>query len=326
VLQHLFMHQTHHRGQAHAMLSGTPAPPPQLDEFLLASDAPLREADLRGLGWSEAQLFPPATSSGTGTSTSSTGTGLQGDYYNTVDLSGAINFTRTDATVNFNWPTSPGGTVGKDYFSVRWTGQVLAQYSETYTFYTQSDDGIQVWVNGQQLINNWTDHGQVENSGTIALVAGQKYDIKVEFYDKTASAIAILSWSSPSTPKAIIPQSQLFPPASAARVAVSSLSVSTASEAQTAALDIPLITVKTGIAPNPVSGGQPVRVNINSTETGPATIQVVNASGNMVYTQRITLSAGLTTSSLPTSGLAKGFYIVNVIKGGSKQTFKMIVQ
>lgn len=59
VLQHLFMHQSHHRGQAHAMLSGTPVAPPQLDEFLLASDAPLRAADLRGLGWSEAQLFPP---------------------------------------------------------------------------------------------------------------------------------------------------------------------------------------------------------------------------------------------------------------------------
>ena len=59
VLAHLFMHQTHHRGQAHAMLSGTPVAPPQLDEFLLASDAPLREADLRALGWQEAELFPP---------------------------------------------------------------------------------------------------------------------------------------------------------------------------------------------------------------------------------------------------------------------------
>lgn len=59
VLAHLFMHQTHHRGQAHAMLSGTPVAPPQLDEFLLASDAPLREDDLRALGWREAQLFPP---------------------------------------------------------------------------------------------------------------------------------------------------------------------------------------------------------------------------------------------------------------------------
>ncbi len=57
VLAHLFMHQTHHRGQAHAMLSGTAVTPPQLDEFLLASDAPLRVADLAVLGWSEAALL-----------------------------------------------------------------------------------------------------------------------------------------------------------------------------------------------------------------------------------------------------------------------------
>ena len=57
VLAHLFMHQTHHRGQAHAMLSGTPVAPPQLDEFLLESDARLRRADLAALGWTEAILF-----------------------------------------------------------------------------------------------------------------------------------------------------------------------------------------------------------------------------------------------------------------------------
>ncbi|MES3015250.1 MAG: DinB family protein [Pseudomonadota bacterium] len=61
VLAHLFMHQTHHRGQAHAMLSGTAVAPPQLDEFLLASDARLRTADLQALGWTEATLFGPAT-------------------------------------------------------------------------------------------------------------------------------------------------------------------------------------------------------------------------------------------------------------------------
>jgi uncharacterized damage-inducible protein DinB len=46
VLPHLFVHQIHHRGQVHAMLSGTPAAPPQLDEFFLAADAPLRAAEL----------------------------------------------------------------------------------------------------------------------------------------------------------------------------------------------------------------------------------------------------------------------------------------
>jgi uncharacterized damage-inducible protein DinB len=58
VLQHLDMHQTHHRGQAHAMLAGTSVRPPQLDEFLMPSDAPTRVADLVALGWTERTVFP----------------------------------------------------------------------------------------------------------------------------------------------------------------------------------------------------------------------------------------------------------------------------
>jgi uncharacterized damage-inducible protein DinB len=51
VLAHLFAHQIHHRGQVHAMLAGTAIPPPQLDEFFLAEDAPLRAAELAALGF-----------------------------------------------------------------------------------------------------------------------------------------------------------------------------------------------------------------------------------------------------------------------------------
>lgn len=51
ILLHLFLHQVHHRGQVHAMLSGTSVPPPQLDEFLLTQDAPLRAAEAAALGW-----------------------------------------------------------------------------------------------------------------------------------------------------------------------------------------------------------------------------------------------------------------------------------
>jgi uncharacterized damage-inducible protein DinB len=57
VLSHLFMHQTHHRGQAHAMLSGTAVAPPQLDEFLMPSDAPFRVADMAALGWDETAVY-----------------------------------------------------------------------------------------------------------------------------------------------------------------------------------------------------------------------------------------------------------------------------
>jgi uncharacterized damage-inducible protein DinB len=50
VLLHLIEHQIHHRGQVHAMLSGTRVPPPQLDEFFLEDERPLREVELRELG------------------------------------------------------------------------------------------------------------------------------------------------------------------------------------------------------------------------------------------------------------------------------------
>jgi uncharacterized damage-inducible protein DinB len=55
LLLHLFQHQIHHRGQAHAMLSHAGAAPPQLDEFFCAEDAPLRAADFAALGLTEAR-------------------------------------------------------------------------------------------------------------------------------------------------------------------------------------------------------------------------------------------------------------------------------
>jgi hypothetical protein len=113
--------------------------------------------------------------------------------------------------VNFTWGTNaPNSIVPADGFAVRWTGKVLAKTSEAYTFYTRSDDGIRLWVNGQLLIDNWTDHDVTENSGAIALAAGQAYDIKLEYYDSTGGATAQLLWSSPTQAKEIIPASQLF--------------------------------------------------------------------------------------------------------------------
>src|SRR5262249_53542997 len=56
-LLHLFQHQVHHRGQAHAMLSATPVAPPQLDEFFVAEDAPTRVGEFRHLGWTEEEVW-----------------------------------------------------------------------------------------------------------------------------------------------------------------------------------------------------------------------------------------------------------------------------
>lgn len=139
------------------------------------------------------------------------GTGLLGQYFTGTTLT-SLALQRTDGTVDFDWGTgAPAPSLPVDGFSVRWSGQVVPQYSQAYTFYTQSDDGVRLWVNGQQLINNWTDHGSTENSGTLNLTANQNYDLKLEYYEKTGGAVARLSWSSASQPKQVIPATQLFP-------------------------------------------------------------------------------------------------------------------
>lgn len=64
LLLHLFQHDIHHRGQVHAMLSGTSVAPPQLDEFFPAEEAPLRAGEFAALGWTEADVWdaPPQLS------------------------------------------------------------------------------------------------------------------------------------------------------------------------------------------------------------------------------------------------------------------------
>jgi glucose/arabinose dehydrogenase len=152
--------------------------------------------------------------------TGGTGTGLSATYFDNIDFTGTT-VARVDPTVDFNWGSgAPATGIAANTFSVRWTGQVEAQFSQTYTFYTQSDDGVRLWVNGQQLVNNWTNHSTTENSGTIALTAGQRYDIRMEFFENTGAAVARLLWSSASTAKAVVPTTRLYPQAAASVVRV----------------------------------------------------------------------------------------------------------
>src|SRR6185436_12185536 len=139
------------------------------------------------------------------------GLGLTGTYYNNLDFTGTAR-TRLDSTVNLDSGTgSPVAGIGADTFSVRWTGRVRAKVTGTHTFWTQTDDGVRLFVNGVQLIDDWTDHGTTERSGTIALTAGQTYDIRMDFYDNLGAAVAKLLWSAPGLPKEVVPQSQLYP-------------------------------------------------------------------------------------------------------------------
>jgi glucose/arabinose dehydrogenase len=146
--------------------------------------------------------------------------GLSAAYFNNVDFTAAA-LTRVDAVVDFVWGSdSPAAAMGADTFSVRWTGQVEAPFSGTYRFYTVSDDGVRLWVNGVPIVNNWTDHSTTENSATISLTGGQRYDIRMEFYENGGNATARLLWSHASISKAVIPSTRLYPQAQSGPAAI----------------------------------------------------------------------------------------------------------
>ncbi len=150
------------------------------------------------------------------------GDGLSANYYIGVNPTGSPALTRIDPTVDFNWgfvttPDPSSISVGQPY-SAEWTGWLIPQYSEEYTFYVMAGDGARLWVNDLTvlLIDRWSDQAPTETlpagspPPTITLTAGKLYAIKLDYYDNTAAGIVQLSWSSASTPKAIIPQTQLF--------------------------------------------------------------------------------------------------------------------
>lgn len=140
------------------------------------------------------------------------GDGLRGEYY------GNMNFTdikdiRIDKTINFQWgESSLSVNIDSDSFSVIWLGEVQPRYSELYTFYINTDECVKLWLNDLLLINSSVDNTVMEHSGTIELVAGGKYAIRIEYFKNTPNSIIELRWSSDSQAKEVIPKTQLYSP------------------------------------------------------------------------------------------------------------------
>jgi hypothetical protein len=146
------------------------------------------------------------------------GTGLRGNYYashfSTNAFSGTPTLSRVDPLVNFNFGNgTPDSSIPGDFFTIRWAGQVQALGDDTYTFYTITDDGVRLWVNGQKIIDNWTLHAPTTNSASIALTGVQKYDLFLEYFENAVGAVAKLYWSNAGGTVGFepIPTSQLYP-------------------------------------------------------------------------------------------------------------------
>ncbi|MGH7971775.1 MAG: PA14 domain-containing protein, partial [Limisphaerales bacterium] len=156
-------------------------------------------------------IYPSATANGTGL-TGQYFTNSSSTYSNSANFKPAnLVMTRVDPTVDFVWGTTTSPITNSGYYTVRWTGQVEPEYSETYYFDANTDDGVRVWVNNQIVIDSWVSRGAADSIGTISLQGGVRYNIQMDYFQGGGNAAAHLSWYSPSQPKQVIPSSRLYP-------------------------------------------------------------------------------------------------------------------
>ena len=120
---------------------------------------------------------------------------FRAEYFNNIDPNiGTAVLVRNESSIDYNWGAgSPAAGVNADNFSVRWTGKFKFEEAGVYLFRNRADDGIRTWVDGQPIINEWNDHGATDYGAYLNMTAGE-HDIKVEYYDRGADAVAKVLW------------------------------------------------------------------------------------------------------------------------------------
>jgi hypothetical protein len=138
--------------------------------------------------------------------------GLLTEIYSDMNF-GTVALTRIDGNINNDWGSgAPAAGISADNFSIRWSGVILPPVTGQFTFYTQSDDGVQLLIDNTFIISNMTQHASIEDTGSIWLQAGQLYNIQLDYFEASGFSVIKLSWSGPGLNKDIIPASSFFQP------------------------------------------------------------------------------------------------------------------
>ena len=117
----------------------------------------------------------------------------KGEYYNNMSLSGDPALIRNNVHIDFDWGDgSPAEEINADRFSARWK-RVFEFESGTYRFFVFADDGVRVWVAGENIFDRWhnNDAGPYQSDITLA---DQAYEVLVEYFENGGRAQIHFWW------------------------------------------------------------------------------------------------------------------------------------
>ena len=222
----------------------------------------------------------PDITAGEVTPSQGSGPGLYAQYYNNMTLSGTPVVTQVDQNYNVNYNgTAPVAGVNADQWSAKWTGTFTPSVTGTYYFSTTGDDGSRLFVNGQELVNNWRDGYAITSDGSISLTAGQAVPIEIDYYQDGGGSELFVGAQAPDSTSPIAAAAQL---AAKSNVAIVFASLPEAEGTDLTSIDLPglqnpLIEAVAAANPNTI-----VVLNTGSAVTMPWLSQVAGRHGGLV--------------------------------------------
>ena len=123
--------------------------------------------------------------------------GIKGEYFNNPKLEGKPALTRVDPKINFRWTLfSPDQEkINYDWYSVRWTGKLIASKTGKFNIGLEGDDGYRLYLNDEIIVDNWKKQTFQQITNDYYFEKGKEYDIRIEFYETVGNVRLSLIWN-----------------------------------------------------------------------------------------------------------------------------------
>lgn len=121
--------------------------------------------------------------------------GFHTEYFKNKDLKGKPESEGVETKISHSWLYSRNAEKQPEpNYSIRWSGVMIPQVSDEYRFEVSGDDGYRLFINNEQVINEWRADSYRRKDYTCKLEAGKTYDIRLDYFQSEGDARVNMIW------------------------------------------------------------------------------------------------------------------------------------